>query len=95
VIGALDGGLRGDPWPGAVALHVNKRCRVAKVDDKGGAGTNVSYQLPREPPIVPFLVHTCHSVLLKLELALSASLRGAPASQIRTESDGMRLKHQP
>ncbi len=32
---------------------------------------------------------------VKLERALSASLGGAPAFQIRTESDGMRLKHQP
>jgi hypothetical protein len=43
VIGALDGGLRGDLQPGAVAEHVNKRCRVAKVDDNGRAGTNVNY----------------------------------------------------
>jgi hypothetical protein len=31
VIGALDGGFRGDPYPGVVAVHVDKRCRVAKV----------------------------------------------------------------
>ena len=43
MIGALDSGLRGDPWPGAVAVHVNKRCGVAKVDDNGRAGTNVNY----------------------------------------------------
>jgi hypothetical protein len=95
VIGVLDGGLRGDPYPGAVAVHVNKRCRVAKVDDNGGAGANVSYQLPREPPIVLYLVHTCHLVLPKPERALSASLRGAPAFQIRTESTGMHLERQP
>jgi hypothetical protein len=52
-----------------------------------GAGANVGYQLPREPSIVPYLV--------KLELALSASPCGAPSFQIRTESDRMRLKHQP
>jgi hypothetical protein len=76
-------------------VHVNKRCRVAKVDDNGGAGANVSYQLPREPPIVLYLVHTCHLVLPKPERALSASLRGAPAFQIRTESTGMHLERQP
>lgn len=58
--GALDGGLRGDPWPGAVAVPVNKRCRVAKVDDNDEAGANVSYQLPRELPIVLYLVYACH-----------------------------------
>jgi hypothetical protein len=52
-----------------------------------GAGANVGYQLPREPSIVPYLVN--------LERALSASPRGAPSFQIRTESDRMRLKHQP
>jgi len=41
-------------------VHVDKRCRVAKVDDNGGAGANVRYQLPREPPIVLYLVHACH-----------------------------------
>jgi hypothetical protein len=51
--------------------------------------------LPRKPPIVPCLVHTCHSVLSKLEQALSASLGGAPAFQVRADSDGMHLKHQP
>jgi hypothetical protein len=60
LIGTLDGGLRGDPEPGAIAVHVNKRCRVAKVDDNGGASANVSDQLPREPPVVPYLVHICH-----------------------------------
>ena len=60
MIGALDGGLCDDPYPGAVAVHVNKRRRVAKVDDNGGASTNVRYQLPREPPIVLYLVHACH-----------------------------------
>jgi hypothetical protein len=59
-IGALDGGLRGDPEVGAVAMHVNKRSRVVEVDDNGRASANVSYQLPREPPIVPYLVHACH-----------------------------------
>ena len=58
-------------------MHVNKRCRVAKVADNGGVGANMSYQLPREAPIVLYLVHTCHLVLSKLELALSESLRGA------------------
>jgi hypothetical protein len=77
VIGALDGGLRGDPSPSAITVHVNKRRRVAKVDDNGGAGANMSYQLPREAPIVLYLVHTCHLVLSKLQLVLSASLRGA------------------
>ena len=66
-----------------VVEHANKRCRVAKVDDNGGAGANVSYQLLREPPIVLYLVHTWNLVLLKLELALSTSLCGAPAFQIR------------
>ena len=60
MIGALDSGLRGDPYPGAVAMHVDKRCRVVEVDDNGGAGANVRYQLPREPPIVLYLVHACH-----------------------------------
>jgi len=63
VIGALDGGLRSDPKPGTVAVHVNERCRVAKVDDNGRAGANVSYQLPREPLIVLYFVHAGHSVL--------------------------------
>ena len=75
-------------------MHVDKRCRVAKVDDNGGASTNVSYQLSRERPIVLYLVHTCHSVLLKLELTLSASLWYA-GLQIRAGSGGMRRKHQP
>jgi hypothetical protein len=75
VIGTLDGGLRSDPEPGAVAVHVNKRCRVVKVDDNCGAGANVSDQLPREAPIVGYLVHTCHSVLLKRETsAVGAAL---------------------
>ena len=60
MIGALDGGLRGEPKLGTAAVHVNKRCRVAKVDDNGGASANVSYQFPREPPIVLYLVHICH-----------------------------------
>jgi hypothetical protein len=59
-IGALDGGLRGDPKPGAVAVHVDKRCRVAKVDDNGGPSANMSDQLPREPQIILYLVHACH-----------------------------------
>ena len=63
-IGALDGGLRGDPEPGATAVHVNKRYRIAKVDDNGGASANVSYQLPREPPIVPYLVHSSISAMI-------------------------------
>jgi hypothetical protein len=58
VIGVLDGGLRGDPEPGANAVHVNERRRVAKVDDNGGASANVSYQLRREPPIILYLIHT-------------------------------------
>jgi hypothetical protein len=95
VIGALDGGLRGDPEPGATAVHVNKRYRIAKVDDNGGASANVSDQLPHEPPIVPYLVHTLSLSPVKLERALSASLGGAPTFQIRAESDGMRLEHQP
>jgi len=101
VIGRLDGDLRGDPEPGSNAVHVNKRRRVAKVDDNCGAGANLSYQLPRKPPIVLYLVHTCQSVMFanlscsKLERALPASRRGAPAFQIRAESDGMREKHQP
>jgi hypothetical protein len=61
-IGALDGGLRGEPKLGAVAVHVNERCRVAKIDDNGGASANVSSQLPCESPIVPYLVHASHSV---------------------------------
>lgn len=60
VIGVLDGGLRGDPEPGANAVHVNERRRVAKVDDNGGASANVSYQLPREPVIILYSIHTCH-----------------------------------
>jgi len=60
-----------------VAEH--KLCRVARVDDNGRAGANVGYQLPREPSIVPYLVHTCHFLLVKLELVLSASPCGAPA----------------
>jgi hypothetical protein len=79
VIGALDGGLRGEPRLGTAAVHVDKRCRVAEVDDNGGARANVSCQRPREPPIVPYLVHACHSVLSKLERGLSMSLRGTPA----------------
>ena len=67
MIGALDGGLRSDPKPGTVAVHVNERCRVAKVDDNSGAGANMSYQLLREAPIVLYLVHTCHLVLSKLD----------------------------
>jgi hypothetical protein len=39
-------------------VHVNKRRRVAEVDDNGGAGANVSCQLPGEPPIVTW--YTCH-----------------------------------
>src|SRR5882757_6373691 len=61
-----------------VAEYANKRWRVAKVDDSGGAGANVGYQMPREPSIVPYLVHTCHFVPVKLELALLASPCGAP-----------------
>jgi hypothetical protein len=38
VIGALDGDLRRDLGPGANAVHVDERRRVAKVDDNGGAG---------------------------------------------------------
>jgi hypothetical protein len=72
VIGALDGRLRGDPWSGALGVHVDKRRRVAKVDDNSGAGANPSYQLPRKPPIVLYLIHICYSVLSKLERALSA-----------------------
>ena len=41
-------------------MHINKRCRVAKVDDNSEAGANMSDQLPREAPIVLYLVHTCH-----------------------------------
>ena len=48
--------------PGANTVHVNERRRVAKVDDNGGAGANVRYQLPREPPIVLYLVHDCHKI---------------------------------
>lgn len=95
MIGALDSGLRGDPEPGTNAVHVNERRGVAEVDDNGGASANVSYQLPREPAIVLYSVHVCHFVLSRLELALSASLCGAPAFQIRAGSDEMRLKHQP
>jgi hypothetical protein len=84
VIGVLDGDLRGDPGPGANAVHVNERRGVTKVDDNGGASANVSYQLPREPAIVLYSVHVCHFVLSRLELALSASLYGTPAFQIRT-----------
>jgi len=94
VIGALDGGLRGNPWPGAPAVHANKRRRVAKVDDNGGAGANLGYQFPPEPPIVLYLVRACHSVLSKLERALSASPRGARLSD-QDGSDEMRLKPQP
>jgi hypothetical protein len=71
-IGALDGGLCGNPWLGADAVHVNERRCVAKVDDNGGAGTNLSYQLPRKSPIVLYLIHICYSVLSKLERALAA-----------------------
>ena len=45
-----------------------------KIDDSGGADANVGYQLLHEPPIVLYLVHARHSVLLKLEIVLSASL---------------------
>jgi hypothetical protein len=72
VIGALDGDLRSDPGPGANAVHVDERRRVAKVDDNGRAGANPSYQLPRKPPIVLYLIHICYSVLSKMERALSA-----------------------
>jgi hypothetical protein len=41
-------------------VHVNKCCRVVKVDDNGGASANVSYQLALEPPIVLYLVHASH-----------------------------------
>ena len=49
MIGALDGGFRGDPWPGTDDVHADKRCRIAKVDDSNGK-TNAqgeSYQLPQ------------------------------------------------
>ena len=42
MIGASDGGLCSDPGPGLVAVHINKRHRVAKVYDHGRAGANVS-----------------------------------------------------
>jgi len=66
--GASD--LRDGPQPSAIAVHVNKRCSVAKVDDNGGAGANMSYQLPRKRSIVLYLVHTCYLVLSKLSEAL-------------------------
>jgi hypothetical protein len=62
VIGVLDGYLRGDPGPGANAVHVNERRGVAKVDNNRGASANLSYQRPREPAIVLYSVHVCHFV---------------------------------
>jgi hypothetical protein len=71
-------------------VHVDKRYRIAEVDDNGGAGANVSYQLLREAPIVPYLVQACP----KLELALPASLGAAPAFRIGMKSVAMRGRHQ-
>jgi hypothetical protein len=34
--------FRGNPKLGAVAVHINKRHPVVKVDDQGGTGTNMS-----------------------------------------------------
>jgi hypothetical protein len=45
---------------GMITVHVNKRHRVIKVYDHGGAGANVSPQQLGEPPIVPHLVHIRH-----------------------------------
>jgi hypothetical protein len=60
VIGGFDGGHCGDPKSGMITVHVNKRHRVIKVYDHGGAGANVSPQQLGEPPIVPHLVHIRH-----------------------------------
>src|SRR4051794_14416912 len=92
VIGALDGGLRGDPWAGALAVHVDERRRVAKVDDNSGTGAYVSYQLPREPPIVFYLVHISHVVLTKRRCRRHAVVR-QPFRSDRVS--WKRLKHQP
>jgi hypothetical protein len=91
VIGALDGGLRGDPWPGALAVHVDKRRRVAKVDDNSGTGAYVSCQLPREFPIVLYLVHIRHMVLAKRRCRRHSVVR----QSFRSDRVGWkRLKHQ-
>jgi hypothetical protein len=42
VISGSDGCLCGYPKPGAVAVHVNKRHRIVKVYDHGGAGAYAS-----------------------------------------------------
>jgi hypothetical protein len=62
-----------------VAEPANRRCRVAKVDDNGGASANVGYQMPAGLRLFLTLVHTCYLVPVKLELALLASPCGAPA----------------
>ena len=56
-VGTLDRSIRGDPWPGPLAVHVDKCCDVTKVDDNGGPVANLSCQLPRERPIVSYLIH--------------------------------------
>jgi hypothetical protein len=91
VIGALDGRLRGAPWPGALAVHVDKCRRVAKVDDNCGTGAHVSCQLPREAPIVPYLVHIRHLVPTKRRCRRHSVVR----QPLRSDRVGWkRLKHQ-
>jgi hypothetical protein len=86
VIGAFGSGLCGDPWPGALAVHVDKRRLVAKVDDNSGTGAYVSCQLPRrESPIVLYLVNICDLVLTKRRRPRHSVVR-QPSD--RTESDG-------
>ena len=87
----FDGCHRGDPGPGANTVHVNECRRVAKVDDDSGAGANLSYQSPRKPPIVLYLVHICR-LSLKAGTGCRHRSLAPPASQIRTESGERRLK---
>jgi hypothetical protein len=42
MISGSDGALCGYPMPGPAAVHVNKRDRIVKVHDHGGAGANAS-----------------------------------------------------
>jgi len=65
---------------------VNKRCASQRSTIWRG-GHNVSYQLPREPPIVPYLVHTCSTQSVKLEPSAVGVARWCAGLSIRTESD--------
>jgi len=52
-------------------------------------------QLPREPPIVPYLVHTLSLSPVKVGTGVVGVARWRADLSDQAESDGMRLKHQP